>query len=136
MSGRLIIPSCSVTFKWYVWNGLVAAGAQILSVRTQLRLHGDGPSDRAPERPKASALHARQPKERECPAAILPRCRAHSESRQMFIAQALGTVIGCIVNYLTLSQVIDTKYMYLNGTKIDPSGQVSRQVESFACRGC
>lgn len=43
----------------------------------------------------------------------------------MFIAQALGTVIGCVVNYMTLTQVIDAKYMYLNGSKIDPSGQVS-----------
>jgi hypothetical protein len=44
---------------------------------------------------------------------------------KMFIAQALGTVVGCVVNYITLTQVIDTKYMYLNGSKIDPSGQVS-----------
>ena len=50
---------------------------------------------------------------------------------KMFIAQALGTVVGCIVNYITLTQVIDTKYMYLNGSKIDPSGQVSELIWMF-----
>jgi hypothetical protein len=41
----------------------------------------------------------------------------------MFIAQALGTVLGCVVNYVTLTQVIDSKFSYLNGDAIDPTGQ-------------
>jgi hypothetical protein len=44
-------------------------------------------------------------------------------AKQMFIAQALGTVLGCVVNYVTLTQVIDSKFSYLNGDAIDPTGQ-------------
>ncbi len=44
---------------------------------------------------------------------------------QMFLSQILGTVIGAIVNYYTLSQVIDSKRPFLDGTLVDPTGQVS-----------
>jgi hypothetical protein len=44
---------------------------------------------------------------------------------QMFISQALGTGIGCIVNYIVLTQVIETKKQYLDGSTVDPTGQVS-----------
>jgi hypothetical protein len=43
----------------------------------------------------------------------------------MFLSQILGTVIGAVVNYYTLSQVIDSKRPYLDGTLVDPTGQVS-----------
>lgn len=42
----------------------------------------------------------------------------------MFLAQAIGTVIGCVVNYVAVTQVIDTKRMYLDGTMVDPTAQV------------
>lgn len=37
----------------------------------------------------------------------------------------MGTVIGCIVNHVVLNQVIDAKLPYLDGTLVDPTGQVS-----------
>jgi hypothetical protein len=43
---------------------------------------------------------------------------------QVFIAQTLGSIIGCFVNYAVLDQVIDAKRPYLDGSLIDPTGQV------------
>jgi hypothetical protein len=45
----------------------------------------------------------------------------------MFIAQTLGSIIGCFVNYAVLDQVIDAKRPFLDGSLIDPTGQVSSQ---------
>ena len=49
----------------------------------------------------------------------------HLASFQVFIAQTLGSIIGCFVNYAVLDQVIDAKRPYLDGSLIDPTGQVS-----------
>ncbi|KAJ9099235.1 hypothetical protein QFC21_004115 [Naganishia friedmannii] len=36
----------------------------------------------------------------------------------------LGSIIGCFVNYAVLDQVIDAKQSYLDGTLVDPTGQI------------
>ncbi|CAD6972700.1 unnamed protein product [Tilletia controversa] len=46
--------------------------------------------------------------------------------KHMFVAQTLGTVIGCIVNYIVLRIVLDPASGYrkfLDGSEIDPTGQ-------------
>lgn len=43
----------------------------------------------------------------------------------MFLAQTLGSIIGCFVNYAVLDQVISAKRPFLDGSQIDPTGQVS-----------
>ncbi|CED83030.1 Sexual differentiation process protein ISP4 [Phaffia rhodozyma] len=52
--------------------------------------------------------------------------------RDMFKTQVLGTVIGALVNYVTLVHVIDAKRPFLDGTDVDPTGQWSgRQAAVF-----
>jgi hypothetical protein len=44
----------------------------------------------------------------------------------MFLAQLLGTIIGCVVNYSVLSFVLSpaSGYIpYLSGEVVDPTGQ-------------
>jgi len=46
--------------------------------------------------------------------------------KHMFVAQTLGTVIGCVVNYIVLRVVLDPASGYrkfLDGSEIDPTGQ-------------
>jgi len=100
----------------------------MLTSKEKLWVYGDGPGDRSTQRSEASSLYARQPQKCESGMVLVPAVTLMHWRDKMFIAQALGTVVGCIVNYITLTQVIDTKYMYLNGSKIDPSGQVSDSV--------
>jgi hypothetical protein len=56
------------------------------------------------------------------------RCKARLlillSSMQMFLCQTIGTVLGCVVNYYTLNEVIDSKRPFLDGTMVDPTGQV------------
>lgn len=41
----------------------------------------------------------------------------------MFKVQVLGTVVGALVNYFTLVDVIASKRPFLDGTLVDPTGQ-------------
>ncbi|KAK0566916.1 hypothetical protein OC844_000514 [Tilletia horrida] len=46
--------------------------------------------------------------------------------KHMFVAQTLGTVIGCVVNYIVLRIVLEPSSGYrkfLDGTEVDPTGQ-------------
>ncbi|KAH8928939.1 OPT superfamily oligopeptide transporter [Atractiella rhizophila] len=43
--------------------------------------------------------------------------------RAMFLCQTLGTGLGSIVNYILIKGVIESKREYLDGTRIDPTGQ-------------
>ncbi|WFD06451.1 hypothetical protein MVES1_001796 [Malassezia vespertilionis] len=55
--------------------------------------------------------------------------------RHMFIAQLVGTVIGCFVNYAVICVVLDPANGYrafLDGSQVDPSGQWDgRKVQIF-----
>ncbi|KAE8231706.1 hypothetical protein CF326_g3273 [Tilletia indica] len=55
--------------------------------------------------------------------------------KHMFVAQTLGTVIGCIVNYIVLRIVLDPSGGYrnfLDGSEVDPTGQWDgRKVNMF-----
>lgn len=54
-------------------------------------------------------------------------CGADCPSKQMFTCQILGTIVGCIVNQIALINVIEAKRPFLDGSAIDPTGQVSRR---------
>ncbi|ORY28793.1 OPT oligopeptide transporter protein-domain-containing protein [Naematelia encephala] len=43
--------------------------------------------------------------------------------REMFACQILGTVLGALANYVTLTSVITEKRAYLDGSVVDPTGQ-------------
>jgi len=43
--------------------------------------------------------------------------------REMFFCQILGTVLGVLANYMTLTSVLTSKRQFLDGTIRDPSGQ-------------
>nr|WVH01953.1 OPT family small oligopeptide transporter [Naematelia aurantialba] len=43
--------------------------------------------------------------------------------REMFTCQILGTVLGALANYVTLTSVIAEKRSYLDGSVVDPTGQ-------------
>ncbi|PWN51001.1 hypothetical protein IE53DRAFT_374312 [Violaceomyces palustris] len=55
--------------------------------------------------------------------------------KHMFLAQLLGTAIGCVVNLIVVRVVLDPRSGYrdfLDGTKVDPSGQWDgRKVQIF-----
>ncbi|KAE8214885.1 hypothetical protein CF327_g1737 [Tilletia walkeri] len=55
--------------------------------------------------------------------------------KHMFVAQTLGTVIGCVVNYVVLRIVLDPSGGYrnfLDGSEVDPTGQWDgRKVNMF-----
>ncbi|KAI5450685.1 hypothetical protein NCC49_002941 [Naganishia albida] len=47
----------------------------------------------------------------------------HVNPKHMFLAQTVGSIIGCFVNYAVLDQVIRAKRPFLDGSQIDPTGQ-------------
>lgn len=47
----------------------------------------------------------------------------HINPKHTFSCQLLGTMLGCVVNYLALVQVLDAKGPYLDGTLVDPTSQ-------------
>jgi hypothetical protein len=53
----------------------------------------------------------------------------------MFLAQTVGSIIGCFVNYAVLDQVISAKRPFLDGSQIDPTGQVSSSYTAVCWAG-
>ncbi len=49
----------------------------------------------------------------------------HIDPKGLFLAQLIGTLLGCVTNYVTVKQVIDAKHAYLDGSVADPTAQVS-----------